>query len=56
MLVGHNPGISELAQRFKRTPPPVQLQTAGICVITFPAAAHWGELRPRLATDFALLR
>lgn len=56
MIVGHNPGISELAQRFKRTAPPVQLHTAGLCVITFPAAAQWAELRPRLATDFALLR
>jgi phosphohistidine phosphatase len=56
MIVGHNPGISELAQRFKHTPPPVELHTAGLCVISFPAETPWGELRPAFATDFALLR
>jgi phosphohistidine phosphatase len=56
MIVGHNPGISELAQQFKHAPPPVELHTAGLCVITFPADAHWGNLRPKLATDFELLR
>jgi phosphohistidine phosphatase len=56
MIVGHNPGISELAQRFKQTPPPVELHTASLCVISFPADVHWGKLRPALATDFALLR
>jgi phosphohistidine phosphatase len=56
LIVGHNPGISELAQRFKQSPPPLELQTAGLCLISFPADAHWGELRPALAADFALLR
>jgi phosphohistidine phosphatase len=56
MIVGHNPGISELAQQFKQAPPPVALQTAGLCLIRFPADAHWGDLRPKLATEFALLR
>jgi phosphohistidine phosphatase len=61
MIVGHNPGISELAQRFKaqrfkQTPPPVELHTAGLCLITFPADTHWAALKPKLAMDFALLR
>lgn len=56
MIVGHNPGISELGQRFKKTLPPVELPTAGLCVISFPEDPHWGELRPKLACDFALLR
>jgi phosphohistidine phosphatase len=56
MIVGHNPGISELAQRFNQAPPPVELHTAGLCVISFPADTRWDQLRPGLATDFALLR
>ena len=56
LIVGHNPAISVLAQRFKQTPPPVELPTAGLCVITFPADAHWGALRPTLSTGFTLLR
>jgi phosphohistidine phosphatase len=56
MIVGHNPGISELAQRFKQAQPPVELHTAGLCLITFPADIHWAGLQPKLATDFALLR
>jgi phosphohistidine phosphatase len=56
VIVGHNPGITELAQRFNATPPPVELRTAGLCVIAFPADTAWGELQPALAVDFALLR
>ncbi len=56
MIVGHNPGISELAQRFQHDPPPAELHTAGLCMISFPAAVRWNQLRPELATDFRLLR
>jgi phosphohistidine phosphatase len=56
MIVGHNPGISELAQRFKQSLPPVELNTAGLCLISFPAAVRWDQLQPELATDFRLLR
>jgi phosphohistidine phosphatase len=56
MIVAHNPGISELAQQFNQAPPAVELHTAGLCVVTFPASVHWNALRPNLATDFALLR
>jgi len=55
MIVGHNPGISELAQRFQQTPPPVELHTAGLCLISFPAAVRWDALRPTLAADVRLL-
>jgi hypothetical protein len=34
----------------------VELHTAGLCVITFPADTRWAGLQPKLATDFALLR
>jgi phosphohistidine phosphatase len=56
MIVGHNPGISELAQRFKQNPPPVELRTAGLCVISFPGDTPWDQLRPKVASDFTLLR
>ena len=56
LLVAHNPGLTELAQRFKATPPPVELRTAGLCLITFDGKASWGDLRPKLATGFRLLR
>jgi phosphohistidine phosphatase len=57
MIVGHNPGISELAQRFnQQAAPPVELHTAGLCLISFPADVRWDQLRPRLASDFRLLR
>jgi phosphohistidine phosphatase len=56
LMVGHNPGISELAQRFKGTPPPVELRTAGLCSVAFAAEACWGALRADLATAVTLLR
>jgi len=56
LLVGHNPGLSEFAQRFKGTAPPVELQKAGLCAVSFGADTSWSGLRPGQATGFTLLR
>jgi phosphohistidine phosphatase len=46
MLVGHNPGLSELAQHFSRDVPP--LPTCGLVALTFEAGtwAGLGQARP----------
>jgi phosphohistidine phosphatase len=56
LMVGHNPGLSELAQRFNGAAPAIELRTAGLCAITFAAEAVWDELRPQWATVITLLR
>jgi phosphohistidine phosphatase len=56
MMVGHNPVLSALAQRFKGAPSGLDLRPSGLCAITFAAETAWSALRPRLATDFELLR
>jgi phosphohistidine phosphatase len=56
LLVGHNPGISELAQRFHGTAPPVLLRTAGLCRVAFDAKSSWNRLQPRHVAEFELLR
>jgi phosphohistidine phosphatase len=55
LLVAHNPGISELARRFQSTKPPVELKTAGMCLVTFEPKTDWRELTPVLAAGFKLL-
>jgi len=55
LLVAHNPGISELAQRFRPKPAPVELKTAGMCLVSFASKTDWRELQPELATAFKLL-
>jgi len=45
LLVGHNPGLSELAQHFQAAPPPLQLRTAGLCLVSFDGATARSELR-----------
>ncbi|HEY6453439.1 MAG TPA: histidine phosphatase family protein [Steroidobacteraceae bacterium] len=56
LVVGHNPGLSELAQRFKRTAPAIELRTSGLCAIGFEAQMHWSELCSQLATGISVLR
>ena len=56
LLVAHNPGISELAQRFKGTPPPLELRTAGLCVITFKPRTGWSDLKPQRMQALQRLR
>jgi|SRR5579863_2986497 phosphohistidine phosphatase len=56
LIVAHNPGISELAQRFHGGKPAVALGTAGLCLIELPADASWQELKPRSTRRFTVLR
>ncbi len=56
LLVAHNPGISELAQRFRGAPPPVELRTGGLCLITFGAGTAWPDLKPKQVQAVRLLR
>jgi phosphohistidine phosphatase len=60
LVVGHNPGLSELAQRFNGAldgaAEAIELRTAGLCVISLAAQASWQHLRPQLATAVRLLR
>jgi len=56
LMIGHNPGLSELAQRFRGVLPPIELRTAGLCAVAFAAEAVWSALRPELVTVFTLLR
>jgi phosphohistidine phosphatase len=56
LMIGHNPGLSELAQRFHHSKPAVELRTAGLCCIEFGADVSWSELRPELSTGFQILR
>jgi phosphohistidine phosphatase len=45
LLVGHNPGLSELAQHFQSVPPPLQLRTAGLCLVSFDGTAAGSKVR-----------
>ena len=56
MIVGHNPGLSALAQRFQGKAPPIELHTAGLCAVTFAARTLWSDLRPALARRVRQLR
>jgi len=56
LVVGHNPGLSELAQNFNGDAAPVELQTAGLCAITLAARMRWRDLSARQATGVTLLR
>jgi len=56
LLVGHNPGISELAQRFHGAAPPVELHTAGLCLIELSPDTAWVDLRPKDAARVSVLR
>lgn|ERR1700722_396752 len=56
LMVGHNPALSELARRFHRGQPAIELRTAGLCCIEFGDDVSWSELRPELSTGFQLLR
>jgi phosphohistidine phosphatase len=56
LIVGHNPGLSELAQSFNRNAAPIELCTAGLCLVTLAARMRWRELAPRHASGLTLLR
>jgi phosphohistidine phosphatase len=56
LIVGHNPGLSELAQGFNCGAAPIELQTAGLCEITLAARMRWRDLSARQVTAVTLLR
>ena len=56
LIVGHNPGLSELAQSFNGDAAAVVLQTAGLCEIALAARMRWRELSPAQVTGVTLLR
>lgn len=55
LVVGHNPGISELAQHLSVHDRPLSLRTAGLCRIELPQHC-WSELDVASATAVAVLR
>ena len=56
LMIGHNPGLSELAQRLHRGQPAIELRTAGLCCIEFGRQASWTQLRPELVTRVTVMR
>jgi phosphohistidine phosphatase len=58
LMVGHNPGLSQLAQLFQsieaHTEPGVELRTAELCWIGFAPHTAWADISPQLALHFAL--
>ena len=46
LVIGHNPGISELARRLRRESDGYSLPTGGLCRIDI-ASAGWSALRAR---------
>jgi phosphohistidine phosphatase len=55
LVVGHNPGISELAQQLSRATPGLTLRTAGACQLTF-LQDSWDDLTEQRASTWKLLR
>ena len=56
LMIGHNPGLSAFARQFRQGEEPLELRTAGICLVEFAAGGSWRELLPRLATACRTLR
>jgi phosphohistidine phosphatase len=54
LLVGHNPGLSELAQQLTADHD-IALRTGGLCCITLPPGT-WREVAMASASSIALLR
>lgn len=55
MLVGHNPGISELAQHLVVSGPAISLRTAGLCLIELSQPA-WSQVDGASANAVSVLR
>jgi phosphohistidine phosphatase len=55
LMVGHNPGLSTLAQQFMSGQQRIELRPAGLCRIGFEQHS-WREVRPALAVSFSVLR
>jgi phosphohistidine phosphatase len=55
LMVGHNPGLSALAQQFMGGKQRIELRPAGLCRIQFEHAS-WQQLRPEIAVACSILR
>src|ERR1700680_2320688 len=55
LMVGHNPGLSALAQQFMGGAQRIQMRSAGLCRIDFEHDS-WRRVRPEMAVAFAVLR
>jgi phosphohistidine phosphatase len=55
LLVGHNPGLSALAQQFMGGSQRVELRPAGLCRVQFEHTS-WQQVRPELAVACTILR
>jgi phosphohistidine phosphatase len=55
LMVGHNPGLSTLAQQFMGGKQRIELRPAGLCRIQFEHAS-WQQVRPELAVACTILR
>ncbi|MFI4914277.1 MAG: SixA phosphatase family protein [Steroidobacterales bacterium] len=48
LILGHNPGLSELAHRFDAERTAIDLPTAAVCCLELPGD-HWAQLTPHAA-------
>ncbi|MGC2461597.1 MAG: histidine phosphatase family protein [Steroidobacteraceae bacterium] len=55
LMVGHNPGLSALAQKFVGSKQRIELRPAGLCRIRFEQQS-WRQIRPEAAVAFSVLR
>jgi phosphohistidine phosphatase len=55
LVVGHNPGLSALAQLFMGGSQRVELRPAGLCRVQFEHTS-WQQVRPELAVACTILR
>ena len=55
LMVGHNPGLSALAQKFMGSKQRIELRPAGLCRIRFEHQS-WRQIRPEAAVAFSVLR
>jgi phosphohistidine phosphatase len=54
LLIGHNPALTALARILHVLEDDHELPTAGLRLAGFPAALHWGAMRPEQACALAL--
>jgi phosphohistidine phosphatase len=55
LMVGHNPGLSALAQQFMVGTQRIQLRPAGLCRVQFEHTS-WPQVRPEMAVACTILR
>jgi phosphohistidine phosphatase len=55
LMVGHNPGLSALAQQFMGGSQRIELRPAGLCRIQFEHTS-WPQVRPEVAVACTILR